>query len=128
MNRKNLWQAGLLAALAATLLPAGVAHADADAYANASRAACEHVKSCALAEMGDVPADMRPMIEASLNGMCAGMPKAEDWEGFSPSHPLYRPATACMKSIKRQSCAVLTRGDGQTPECRALDKAAAAYR
>jgi len=125
MNPKAVWKRRLGAALVVALVPVGVASAD--AYADAAKAACERAKSCAMQQMGDVPADMRPMIEASLNSMCLGLPQAGDWEGFSPSHPLYRPATACMKSIAALSCDAFAEGDGETPECRALDKAAAAY-
>lgn len=114
-----------LPVLAWALLPVAGAHAD--TYTDAAQAACEHVKECAIEQMGDVPAEMRPMIEASLDNMCVNMQKPEDYDGFSKNHPLYEPAVDCMESISAMSCEEFSSGS-QTPECQALDKASEKYR
>ncbi len=114
-----------IAALACVMLP--FASAQADTYTDAAQAACEHVKACAIEQMGDVPAEMRPMIEASLDGMCLKMQKPEAYDGFSRNHPLYDPAIDCMESISAMSCDMFSSGT-QTPECEALEKASEKYR
>lgn len=114
-----------LPALATALLPFVSAHAD--TYTDAAQAACEHVKACAIQQMGDVPPEMRPMVEASLESMCTQMQKPEGYDGFSQNHPLYEPAIDCMDSISAMSCDTFSSGE-QTPECQALEKASEKYR
>ncbi len=125
MDRIPYTRLVLAAAVAFSAFPFGAAQAD--AYTDAAGAACERMKSCALEQMGEVPPEMRPMIEASLDGLCVQMQHPENYAGFSRQHPLYDPATACMKSIAGLSCEQMDQQGGETPECKRLNELAKEY-
>lgn len=124
---QRTWTTTKHAALAGTMWLLAAGSAQADPYTDSATAACEHVKGCALAQMGEIPPEMRPMIEASLGNMCVQMQQPQSYAGFSQKHPLYQPATECMRSISALSCEALTSGDGETPACKRLNEAAEAY-
>ena len=93
----------------------------ADEYLEASRAACNHIRDCAMGKMSEIPPEYRPMMEQSLATMCQSLPSAESIPGFGPAHKMYAPALACMKSIPTQSCKSYLDDGLMTPECKKLE-------
>lgn len=114
----------ILVALLATAIPAL-----ADDLADAAVDLCEHVRACTLAQMDQqqVTDEMRQMVEPMVANMCNAM---RQQVGNAPEgHPLYEPATTCMRSMSRVSCAEMQNGDNmQTPECQEYEKLAQSYR
>lgn len=114
----------ILVALLATAIPAL-----ADDLADAAVDLCEQVRACTLAQMDQqqVTDEMRQMVEPMVANMCNAM---RQQVGNAPEgHPLYEPATACMRSMSRISCAEMQNGDNMhTPECQEYEKLAQSYR
>ena len=112
MKFRNLTVIALLGAFVSA------APVPANEMSEARDALCEKIKGCALEQMGqadNMTDQMKTMIMQSLESMCDGL---EEGYKAAEGHPLYQPATACMRSMSEQSCEVLQQGDDmQTPEC-----------
>lgn len=102
--------------------------AAADEMSDARDALCEKMKGCALEQMGDAEGmtdQMKTMIMQSLESMCDGL---ERNYAAVQGHPLYQPATACMRSMSTLSCGELQQGDdAQTTECASFREEAKKY-
>ena len=90
----------------------------ADELAVAATDLCEKVKSCAIEEMGSqqLTAEQRDMMQPMIETMCESV--HEKIAQVTPSHPNYKPAIACMRSMQRLTCRMMQ--DPQqmtTPEC-----------
>ncbi|MGB1558579.1 MAG: LA_2478/LA_2722/LA_4182 family protein [Oceanococcaceae bacterium] len=112
----------------AVLALAGFAQmAVASSYEAATTKACERAKACAMEQMADIPPEYRGMMQQGMDAMCTQLPQSGQIPDFSPSHPLYAPATACMNSIAAADCAVVMGGNASTPQCEAFQKEAERY-
>ena len=99
----------------------------AGAYEAATTKACERAKACAMEQMADIPPEYRGMMQQGMDAMCTQLPQSGQIPDFSPGHPLYAPATACMNSIAAADCAVVMGGNTSTAECLAFQEAADSY-
>ncbi|MFT6550850.1 MAG: hypothetical protein ACJA1I_000881 [Zhongshania marina] len=89
---------------------------------------CEKMKSCALKNIGeaDLTPDLRAMVMASLEGACVSI--QQQFNNVATVHPLYGPASACMKSMTALSCEQIENmSDEKTPECARYEKMAESY-
>lgn len=95
-------------------------------FEQASKSACEKLKSCAMAEMvqeeGITP-EMRKMIQGMVDGLCENIMSFEQIEPFDD---LYQPATACMNSMAALSCSQIE-DDVKTNECDEFEAIAKKY-
>jgi hypothetical protein len=92
--------------------------AHSDSMTDAALGLCEKVKSCAMAQIDeqDLTPEIRQMMQPMLDGMCANMQSSVG--EFSPGHPLYVPAEACMRSMETLSCDMIQDpAQVETPEC-----------
>lgn len=112
----------------AILLFAACGIAQADDFDDASNAMCEHVKACAIKNMGEVPPEMMAMVQQSMGNMCQQVRTANPYtQNMRKGHPMYKHATACMRSMTKLSCEVILDGDPETPECEKAEKEAKKY-
>ena len=116
-----------LKVIAAVLAAALAGPLAADELADASRALCDNVKSCALEQMAsqELTPEMRQMMEPMLANMCTQM--NSEIEEVPTGDGLYKPALACIRSMQSLTCEQLQDGTGmqtQTPECQEYEKLA----
>ncbi|MEM1112363.1 MAG: hypothetical protein AAGI11_10690 [Pseudomonadota bacterium] len=106
--------------IAGIALALGTAYAGADSLTAAADDLCEHVKSCAMAQMAaeeDLTPEMRQMVEPVIQNMCSSM--RGQIQDVGSGHPLYGPSVACMRSMSSISCDKMMEGDGMyTDECK----------
>lgn len=123
---KNVLSASLLTTC---LTFSFVASAQNDEFANAASDLCETIKSCALDQMGasQMTPEMKQAMGPMLDGMCKGILASVG--SFPADHKLYKPATACMRSMEKQGCALVNSGgkSGETPECKEYETLAKKY-
>ncbi|WP_100656951.1 hypothetical protein [Alteromonas flava] len=97
-----------------------------DALHQASKAACEKFKACALQEMAGSP-DITPQMKQMLEGMIAGVcDSLMDYSDIKGQHELYQPAADCLNSMAQLSCEQLN-DDITTPACAEYERRAEQY-
>jgi hypothetical protein len=114
-----------LKVIAAVLAVALAGPLAADELADASRALCDNVKSCALEQMAsqELTPEMRQMMEPMLANMCTQM--NSKIKEVPTDHGLYKPALACIRSMQSLTCEQMQNGmETQTPECQEYEKLA----
>ncbi|NRB42569.1 MAG: hypothetical protein HRU20_29550 [Pseudomonadales bacterium] len=84
---------------------------------------CDKVKSCALADMADMPAENRAMMEPMLNNMCVAMQK--NFQQATGHAALEKSASACIRSLAKLDCQAFN--GNETAECQAFEKKAGQY-
>lgn len=100
---------------------------DADDFKAASKAVCEKMKQCALAQMdmSDMTPEMRQMSNSMVSNMCIGV---LEFSQIEPYQALYEPAAACLQSMSILSCnELIESGDVVTPACTEYEKLAQSY-
>ena len=99
-----------------------------DDLSNAAAGLCEKVQSCVMAQINqeDLTPELRQMMEPMVNNMCSQMQtRVQDVQN---SHPLHKPAVACMRSMEALSCEDMRDTSRlQTPECEDYEKQAREY-
>ena len=82
-------------------------------------AVCEKIQSCARVEfsLGQIPAEHGPVLDAALNGLCAGVHRSIEVLANYPE--LETSGFACAESLLQLSCDDLV-GDRQTTACHTL--------
>ncbi len=100
-----------------------------DAFLEAASAMCEKSKQCAKASLaGEAMApEMEAMLMQHIDQLCMTMQGQFSRMASASGHPLYQPATACMRSLAEQSCAELEASDNSTPACARYEAQAADY-
>ena len=105
--------------------------ANANEFAEATNALCQKTKACALETMGSqegISPDMKAMIMQSLDGVCASIEQQFNQDMLS-QHELVGPATACMQSMSKLSCAEMEEmSEDSTKECKDYYEQAQSYR
>lgn len=95
----------------------------------ASDALCNKMKQCALDEMGNMegmPENMVAMIEQTLGEVCKSI--RASYQGVNTYPELYDHAAACMESMTKLSCGVVTdMDDTKTKECQEYQEALKKY-
>lgn len=100
----------------------------ADNLADAANDLCEHIKQCTLTQMNqeEITPEMRQMIEPMIANMCTAM--RSQVTAAPEGHPLYQPATDCMRSMTRISCEAMQDGANmETAECKKYEEIARSY-
>ena len=99
------------------------AAAVADDLTDAAQGLCDSVRTCALEQIAseDLTPEVREMMEPMLDNMCVTM--RTKIQEVPPSHPLYRPAVACLRSLESLTCEQMQNPDrASTPECEEYEK------
>jgi len=96
-------------------------------FTEEAMAMCERVKSCALQRLNreqEMTAEMRDMMRPMLENMCEQV--RANIQEVPREHRLYKPALACMRSLKELSCDAFERPENvATPECERYEELAA---
>lgn len=112
------------------MLTVSTAMANEAEFKKATGELCDKMKSCALAEMGDmkdIPEQMRPMITAALDKACTSLSIYE--ESAAVDSKLTKAGTACIESMNKMSCDDMQNFDGDAPtsDCKEFHELAEKY-
>ena len=91
-------------------------------FTQAVVAFCESQKHCLLEQINQqaLSEEMKPMVTAMVNGMCASM--VEQYQStIAGQQRLYKPALACIDSMKSLGCKQLMDNPTATPQCKELE-------